>query len=170
MRKILFISVTLGILLCLCGCSKTSREDNGSPKTVFQTKFDNPEDLNLWSQSAGGVAYINDSSVKFDSITSCFRFETINLIPAQAGKTYELRLTAKVNRSVSGDPSYCVGYFMIHVIQGNEKLISDGFGDYPTWTKKSYSFSTTSGAYLKIYFLIGTTRGAWIDELELIEH
>ncbi len=170
MRTILFIAVASGILLFNCGCSKNSNEENGSPKTIFQTKFDNQEDLNLWSQSAGGVAYIEDSTVKFDSITSCFRFETINVIPAQAGKTYELKLTARVNRSISGDPAYCVGYFMIYVVQGNEKLILDGFGDYPDWTQKSYSFSTTSGAYLKIYFNIGTTRGAWIDEIALIEH
>ena len=36
---------------------------------------------------------------------------------------------------------------------------------FTSWTQKSYSFEATSSASVKIKFLVGTTRGAWIDDL-----
>lgn len=158
------------IIFMLYSCKKDSNEDNtNSPKTIFSSKFENQNDLNLWNQSSGGQAIIDANAVKFDSITECFHFETLNLIPVQKGKTYELKLTGKVNSSVSGDPAYCVGNFMIYIVQGSTNIISEGFGNYPSWTLRSYSFEATSSAAVKIKFLIGTTRGAWIDDIELIE-
>ncbi len=158
--------LVFGIITLLYACKKDS---TGAPITIFSTKFDNQADLNAWTQSVGGKAIIDANAVKFDSITDCFRFETLNLIPVQKGKIYELKLTGKVNSSTSGDPGLCAGDFLIYVVQGSTNLISESFGQYASWTQKSYSFEATSSASIKIKFLIGTTRGAWIDNLELIE-
>jgi hypothetical protein len=55
------------------------------------------------------------------------------------------------------------------LFRGSTNLISESFGQYGLWTQKSYSFEAASSAAVKIKFLVGTTRGAWIDDLELIE-
>jgi hypothetical protein len=141
-----------------------------SPKTIFSSTFGSQTDLNAWTQSSGGMAIIDSNAVKFDSITSCYSFETSNLIPVVKGKTYELKLKGKVNSSIVGDPGFCVGDFMIYVVQGSTNIIAEGFGNYPSYTTKSYSFEATSSASIKIKFLIGASRGAWIDNIELIEN
>ena len=166
MKKNQLVFLLFGIITILYACKKDS---TGAPITIFSTKFDNQADLNAWTQSVGGKAVIDANSVKFDSITECYHFETLNLIPVQKGKVYELKLTGKVNSSTSGDPGLCAGDFLIYVVQGSTNLISESFGQYGLWTQKSYSFEAASSAAVKIKFLVGTTRGAWIDDLELIE-
>ncbi len=158
--------LVFGIITVLYACKKDSTD---APTTIFSTKFESQTDLNAWTQSVGGKAVIDVNSVKFDSITECYHFETLNLIPVQKGKVYELKLTGKVNSSTSGDPGLCAGDFLIYVVQGSTNLISESFGQYGSWTQKSYSFEAASSAAVKIKFLVGTTRGAWIDNLELIE-
>jgi hypothetical protein len=166
----LLILIT-GIFTLFYSCKKNSdNSTNNSPNILFSSKFETQTDLNSWTQSSGGLAIIDSSAVKFTNITDCFQFETLNLIPVTKGKTYELKLTGKVNPAQSGDPVLCAGNFLIYVIQGSTIIISESFGNYPSWTQKSFSFEATSSASVKIKFLIGTTRGAWIDDLELIEN
>jgi hypothetical protein len=161
----------LFVLAIFSSCKKDSNEDTGNASRVlFTTNFESPNDLLAWSQSAVGKAVIDSNAVKFDSITGCFVFETINLFPIQKGKTYELRVTGKVNPSVSGDPVYCSGNFLVYIVQGDNYLISQSFGNYTSWTQKSFSFEAASSASVGIKFLVGTTRGAWIDSLSLIEN
>jgi hypothetical protein len=158
------------ILAILPGCKKDSTDNtSNSSAVIFSTTFEDQTALNAWSQTTGGQAVIDSSAVKFTNITECFHFETINLIPVVNGKTYELSLTGKVNSSQTGDPAMCVGDFMVYVVQGSTNLISDGFGKYPAWTERNYSFTATSSAAVKIKFLIGTTRGAWIKEIKLTQ-
>ena len=164
---------SLLILFCLMAlfssCKKDSDNNSISSNIVFKSTFDTENDLSAWSQSSGGQAIIDSSAVKFTNITNCFHFETINLIPVKSGKSYELHLRGKVNGLIQGDPVFCAGDFIIWVEQGNEHLISQSFGNYPDWTQRSFSFAANSSASVKIEFLIGTTRGAWIDSIELIE-
>lgn len=158
-------------LICVLGMiSSCSKDSEDGSNIIFSTTFSSQEDIQGWSQSAGGQAIIDSAAVKFTNITDCYHFETINPIPVTSGKTYELHLTGKVNQSQQGDPMLCAGDFIIWVIQGNEKLISQSFGNRPAWTKKSYSFVANSSASVKIEFLIGTTRGVWIDDIELTEN
>ncbi|MCX6251441.1 MAG: hypothetical protein NTX61_11900 [Bacteroidetes bacterium] len=170
MKTNFIILTVLGIALCFSGCKKKSTDDqNNSSKTIFSSKFETQAELNAWSQTSGGKAFIDGSAVKFDSITGCFHFETINLIPVKTGKSYELRLTGKVNYHLAGDPVLCAGDFIIWLVQGNTNLIDESFGNYPNWTQRSFSFTATSSASVKIEFLIGSTRGAWIDDIALVE-
>ena len=166
-----FLITLVGIITILYSCKKDSSENtSNSPNIIFSSKFENQNDLGAWTQSSGGQAVIDSSTVKFTNITECYHFETLNLLPVQKGKTYELKLTGKVNHSIAGDPAFCVGDFMIYVVQGSTNIISESFGNYSSWTQKSFSFEATSSASVKIKFLIGTTRGAWIDDLEFIEN
>jgi hypothetical protein len=169
-QAFIFFSI-LCTLAANTSCKKDSDDTSGSStNVVFSSKFDSQDDLNLWSQSSGGQAIIDSSAVKFTNVTNCFHFETKNLIRVQSGKSYELRLRGKVNESLQGDPMLCAGDFIIWVVQGNENVISQSFGNYPAWTQKAFSFEAKSSASVKIEFLVGTTRGAWIDNLELVEN
>jgi len=171
MKNSIIILTLLIVAFCFSGCKKKSTDDQStSSKTIFSSKFETQADLNAWSQDASGKARIDGSAVKFDSITGCYHFETINLIPVQSGKSYELRLTGKVNYHVAGDPVLCAGDFIIWIVQGSTNLIDESFGNYPNWTQRSFSFTATSSASVKIEFLIGTTRGAWIDDIELVQN
>jgi hypothetical protein len=171
MRHSIFFLALLCSISIISSCKKDSDDPSGSSTNViFSSKFDNQSDLDLWSQSSGGQAIIDSSAVKFTNVTNCFHFETKNLIRVQSGKSYELRLTGKVNESLEGDPMLCAGDFIIWVVQGNENVISQSFGNYPAWTQKAFSFEAKSSASVKIEFLVGTTRGAWIDNLELVEN
>jgi hypothetical protein len=111
--------LVFSIITVLYACKKDSTV---APTTIFSTKFETQTDLNAWTQSVGGKAVIDANSVKFDSITECYHFETLNLIPVQKGKVYELKLTGKVNSSTSGDPGLCAGDFLIYVVQGQHKF------------------------------------------------
>lgn len=163
--------ILIAIITVLSSCKKdTSDNSNNSNQIIFSSKFETQNDLSIWSQSAGGQAILDSSAVKFTNISGCFHFETVNLIPVQKGKSYELRLRGKVIESIQGDPVFCAGDFIVWVVQGNTILIDQSFGNYPSWTQKSFSFEATSSASVKIEFLIGTTRGAWIDDLEVIEN
>ena len=165
--KILF--TLIGIITVLSSCKKNSSDNStDASQVIFSSKFETQNDLNAWNQSVGGQAIIDSSAVKFTNISNCFHFETVNLIPVVKGKSYELRIRGKVNESIQGDPLYCAGDFIIWVVQGSTNIISQSFGNNPVWTQKSFSFEALSSASIKIEFLIGTTRGAWIDDLELI--
>jgi hypothetical protein len=165
--KILFTLV--GIITVFSSCKKSSSDNStNSSQVIFSSKFESQNDLSAWSQSAGGLAIIDSSAVKFTNISDCFHFETVNLIPVEKGKSYELRIRGKVNESIAGDPMLCSGDFIIWVVQGSTNVVSQSFGNYPSWTQKSFSFEALSSASVKIEFLIGTTRGAWIDDLELV--
>jgi len=171
MKASKFLFTLLGIIVFFSSCKKDSNDNSSNLMSIiFSSKFDTQNDLSVWSQSSGGQAIIDSSAVKFTNITNCFHFETVNLIPVQSGKSYELHLRGKVNESIQGDPVFCAGDFIVWVVQGNENVISQSFGNYPSWTQKSFSFEAKSSASVKIEFLIGTTRGAWIDDLELIEN
>ena len=170
MKASITLFTLLGIIVLFSSCKKDSNDNSSNPANViFSSKFDAQNDLNAWSQSAGGQAIIDSSAVKFTNITNCFHLETVNLIPVKSGKSYELHLRGKVNESIQGDPMFCAGDFIIWVVQGNENVISQSFGNYPSWTQKSFSFAAKSSVSVKIEFLIGTTRGVWIDYIELIE-
>jgi hypothetical protein len=170
MKASKFLFTVLSIIAFLSSCKKDSN-DNSSSSTniIFSSKFNNQNDLSAWSQSSGGQAIIDSSAVKFTNIINCFHFETMSLIPVKSGKSYELKIRGKVNESIQGDPMFCSGDFIVWVVQGNENVISQSFGNYPSWTQNSFSFESTSTVSVKIEFLIGTTRGAWIDDLELLE-
>jgi hypothetical protein len=171
-RKVLiFLFLLIGSITVLSSCKKEAGDNTGnSNQIIFSSKFETQNDLSAWSQSAGGQAIIDSSAVKFTNISGCFHFETVNLIPVRKGKSYELQLKGKVNESIQGDPALCSGDFIVWVVQGNTNVISQSFGNYPSWTQKSFSFEAASSTPVKIEFLIGTTRGAWIDNLELIEN
>jgi len=171
MKTVKILITLLGIIAILSSCKKNSGDNTGNPTIIiFSSGFENQNDLNAWTQSSGGQAIIDSSAVKFTNITECFDFETLNLLPVQKGKTYELKLTGKVNQAMGGDPALCVGNFMIYIVQGSTNIIAESFGNYPSWTQKSFSFEATSSASVKIKFLIGTTRGAWINDLEFTEN
>ena len=171
MKALKISFILIGIITVLSSCKKDASDNsNKSTQIIFSSKFETQNDLSAWSQSAGGQAVIDSSAVKFTNISNCFHFETVNLIPVVKGKSYELQLRGKVNESIPGDPVYCSGDFIIWVVQGSTNVISQSFGNYPSWTQKSFSFEATSSTSVKIEFLIGTTRGAWIDDLKLIEN
>ena len=141
MKALKFLFTVIGIITILSSCKKdTSDNSTNSSQIIFSSKFETQNELSAWFQSAGGHAIIDSSSVKFTNISNCFHFETVNLIPVVKGKTYELRIRGKVNESIQGDPLYCAGDFIIWVVQGSTNLISQSFGNYPSWTQKSFSF------------------------------
>jgi len=169
MKALKMLLTVISIITVLSSCKKdTSDNSSNSSQVLFSSKFETQNDLSAWSQSAGGQAIIDSSAVKFVNISNCFHFETVNLIPVVKGKSYELKIRGKVNEAIQGDPVYCAGDFIIWVVQGSTNLISQSFGNYPSWTQKSFSFEASTSAPVKIEFLIGTTRGAWIKDLELI--
>lgn len=172
MKTSRFLLPIIFIITIFSSCKKDSNDNsnNQTNKIIFSSRFETQNDLTVWIKSSGGDAIIDSSAVKFTNITGCFHYETMNLIPVQKGKTYELKLKGKVNYSIQGDPVFCAGNFIINVVQGDSYIIDQSFGNYPTWTQRSFSFEATSGASIKIAFLIGTTRGAWIDDIELIEN
>ena len=159
-----FVVISLGLLFSTC---KKNTSDSSQP--IFSAGFSTQSELNSWNQSDGGEAVIDSSAVKFTNITGCYHFETVNLIPVVQGKTYELQVRGKVNGSIAGDPMLCAGDFIVWVVQGSANVLSQSFGNYPSWTTKSFSFTATSSSSVKIEFLIGTTRGAWIDDIKLFE-
>lgn len=163
----LFIAL-IGIITIICSCKKDTTETTGIPvNIIFNSEFENQGDLADWTQSTGGQAVIDSSAVKFTNITECFSFETLNLIPVTKGRIYELKLTGKVNPAISGDPALCAGNFIIYVMQNGKNLVSESFGNHTSWTQESFSFETATAESIKIKFLIGTIRGAWIDDLVL---
>ena len=171
MKTFRILITMIGIITILYSCKKDCSDNTSkTPNILFSSKFESKTDLSLWTQSTGGQAIIDSATVKFTNITECFLFETLDLIPVQKGKTYELQLIGKVNPAIGGDPALCAGNFIIYIVQGSTNLISTSFGNYTSWTQKSFSFEATSSASIKIKFLIGTTRGAWIDNLEFIEN
>jgi hypothetical protein len=171
MKTLNVFFVILVISAFLFSCKKDSDNNSTStPTTIFSSKFDNQEDLSLWTQSAGGQAIIDSSAVMFTNITECFYIETLNLIPVHEGRVYELKLIGKVNPAQPGDPAFCAGNFMINVRQGSTILLNESFGHYTSWTKRSFSFEAETSSSINIKFFIGTTRGAWIDNLELVEY
>jgi hypothetical protein len=169
--KTLKISVTfLAIITVLYSCKKDST-DTVSPtsKTIFSTEFANQSDLDAWIQTSGGQAVIDSGAVKFTNITDCYHFESLNLIPVVKGKTYVLEILEKVNPALEGDPVFCAGNFLIYVVQDSSNLATGSFVLSTSWTHSTMSFKAANSAPIKIRFLIGTTRGAWIDKLELVE-
>jgi hypothetical protein len=169
MKAINILFILAAILMVLSSCRKDTGDTSGTPSNVlFHSDFTSSNDLSAWSQSAGGDAVIDSSAVKFTNITDCYHFETINLIPVQTGKSYELQIKGKVNESLSGDPMLCAGDFIVWVVQGSTNVISASFGNHPAWTQRSFSFQAASSAPVRIEFLIGTTRGAWIDSIDFI--
>ena len=101
MKASKFLFTLLGIIVFFSSCKKDSNDNSSNSKNIiFSSKFDTQNDLSVWSQSSGGQAIIDSSAVKFTNITNCFHFETVNLIPVQSGKSYELHLRGKVNESI----------------------------------------------------------------------
>ena len=167
MKNFLVFILVLFSAFSLSSCKKSSSTTGGgSGSSLFSSTFNTSSNLNAWLQSGGGEAVIDSAAVKFQNITGCFRFETANLISVQAGKSYTLKIRGKVNSSQQGDPALCAGDFLVYVTQGTTDLISASFGEFPAWTTNSWSFTVKSSASIKIHFLIGTTRGAWVDNLE----
>ena len=170
MKTVYLLLLITGTITLFYSCNKDSKDSaSNSSKIIFISQFENQNDLAAWTQSTGGEAVIDSAAVKFTNVTECFLFETLNLLPVVKGKIYELKITGKVNPAQSGDPGLCAGNFLIYVVQGSSNIISESFGNYTSWTQKSFSFEAISSASVKIKFLIGTTRGAWIDSIELIE-
>lgn len=168
-KKLLFLLI-IGIIFIGFSCKKKADSNESSTNSTSVTfKFENQSDLNFWIQSAGGEAIIDSGAVKFQNLTQCFSYESANLIPVSDGGSYVLKITGKVNESIQGDPGLCAGDFLIYVIQGNTNLLQTSFGNHPDWVIMPYSFVASSSAPVKIKFLIGTTRGAWIEKIELIE-
>ncbi len=168
MRTLISLLLLSGVVFMLGGCKKKSSTDTTTPPALFSCKFDSPADLNGWTANAGGEAVIDNGAVKFQNITSCFQYETANPIPVQQGKSYALKITGKVNYHLSGDPPLCAGDFLIYVTQDGNNLVSASFGDHPALTAVIYAFTATTAAGIKLKFLVGTTRGAWIDNIELV--
>ena len=171
MKTVKILIILTSTLLIVFACKKKSGESTSNALNIlFSSGFGNQNDLTAWTQSSGGQAVIDSSAVKFTNITECFLFETLNAIPVQNGKIYELRLTGKVNPALNGDPALCAGNFITYITQDNTNIVSESFGNNLSWTQKSYSFKATSSSPVKIKFLIGTTRGAWIDDIKFIEN
>jgi hypothetical protein len=171
MKTLRILIALIGIIPISYSCSKKSSDNTTSTQTtLFSSKFESSSDLSLWTQSTGGLAIIDSSAVKFTNITECFQFETMDLIPVQKGKSYELIINGKANPPQNGDPALCAGNFIIYIVQGSTNLLEASFGNYTSWTQRSFSFEAATSASVKIKFLIGTTRGAWIDDLKLIQN
>jgi len=169
MKPMITLLLLFGIFFMLCGCKKkSSTSQPAATASVFSNKFDTQADLAGWISTVGGEAVLDNGAVKFQNITSCFHYETASLIAVQQGKTYILKITGKVNYHVSGDPMLCAGDFLVEVIQEGNYLVSESFGDHPALTTVSYAFTAATSASIKIKFLIGTSRGAWIDNIELV--
>jgi hypothetical protein len=120
-------------IISFSGCKK--EESRG---TIFSSQFDTDADLSLWTVSSGGEATIENEALKLKVVSSCFAFETADLISVRKGKTYTLKFKGKVDPTLVGEPAYCVGDYMVYIIQGSDYLIQDGFGDYLDWTPKSF--------------------------------
>ncbi len=169
MKPLISLLLLFGVVFISDGCKKkSSASQTAAPAALFSSKFENQSDLQAWTASAGGEAVIDNGAVKFQNITSCFQFETASLIPVQQGKTYVLKITGKVNYHVPGDPVLCAGDFLIYVTQEGNNLVSASFGAHPSLTQMAYSFTAATSASINIKFLVGTTRGAWIDNIELV--
>lgn len=170
MKATLILSLCFSIIvLSFSSCDEdSSDEDDGG--AIFTSSFDYASDLNLWTQSAGGEAVIEQDHLKLKANSGCFVFETVDFISVEKGKSYTLKFKGKVDPPQIGDPAHCVGYFMVYIVQGSDYLIEDGFGDYPDWTQKSYGFEAPTSAGVRIRFMIGTEKGAWLDDLELIQN
>ena len=170
MKSTIFLLLIPCVMIFFPSCKKkTSETSNNGATVIFSSKFDTNTDLLKWSQSSGGNAVIDQNTAKLTATDGCFHVETIDLIPVLTGKTYILTFKGKVIQHQVGDPVLCAGDFLIYVMQGNTNLISQSFGNYPDWTQKSFSFQATSSAAIGIKFLVGTTRGAWIDDLTLTQ-
>jgi hypothetical protein len=170
MKTTIYLLLAACMLTLFSSCKKkTSETSDGGPTVIFSSKFDSSADLQLWSQSSGGLAVIDQNSAKLTATNGCFQFETKNLIPVVTGKSYILTFTGKVIQHEVGDPVLCAGDYLIYIMQGNSVLISHSFGNYPDWTQKSFSFQATSSSAIGIKFLVGTTRGAWVDDLTLTQ-
>jgi hypothetical protein len=170
MKKQILLLLIIGTIFIGSSCKKKAdSSESTSNSTSVTFKFENLSDLNYWTQSAGGEAIIDSGAVKFQNLTQCFHYETTNLIPVNNGESYVLKISGKVNESIQGDPGLCAGDFLIYVIQGSTNLIQTSFGNHPNWVIMSYSFVAASSAPIKIKFLIGTTRGAWIQKIEVIK-
>ena len=100
--KYFWLSITC-IILSFSSCEK---ESGG---IIFSSSFDNASDLNLWTQSSGGEALIEQDYLKLKAVTGCFVFETVDLIPVQKGETYTFKFIGKVDNPLIGDPAHCVG-------------------------------------------------------------
>jgi hypothetical protein len=167
-KIILLFIFSLSFFCTTCKKDPDPNTNNGST-VIFSSNFDTHADLVVWSQSAGGEAVIEQNLLKMVAKTSCFQFETIDSIPVQSGKTYVLKLWAKADSSASGDPHYCGGDFLVYVEQGSTDVITGNLGNYLLWTQKSYSFQAATSGSVIIKFLVGTTKGAWLNDLEFIE-
>jgi hypothetical protein len=160
-------------ILCMAFLLTTCKEDpepttNDGSIVIFSSTFDNHADLALWSQSPGGEAAIVQNTLNLVAKTSCFKFETKEAIPVQPGKTYFLNFWAKVDSASIGDTHYCGADFLVQVVKDSTNVVYGNIRNYG-WTQKSYSFQVASADSVSIEFLTGTTRGAWLGNLELIE-
>ena len=145
------------------GCQK-------SRGTLFVSHFDTAADLALWSPSAEGQAEIESNYVKLKAVSGCFQYETANEISVEKDKTYILKFKGKAEPTLLGETGYCANDFMVYVEQGNNNPVGVSFGNFTSWTQKTFSFTATSASPVRIKFLIGTTKGVWLDELEFSEN
>jgi len=171
MKTFLKFLMLAGLFLLFQDCKKSSSNDQTTtPVTIFSTDFTTTADLNIWTQSTGGTAVIDSGAVKFTNITECFSFETSTAIPIVFGKSYTFTITVKVNESHPGDPALCAGDFLLYIKQGTEYLVSESFGGHPEFSQQSFIFTPVKSNPILLQFLTGTTRGAWIDHIDIVQN
>lgn len=151
-----FSIVAVCILFMATSCKKDKNQ-------IFISEFNGQEDLDQWIISGDGDATIDNGSVSFTNIQSCFHLEVKELIDVSKDQSYKIKIRSKHNPSQIGDPAYCVGNMMIWVKQDSETLMMDGTTSGDDFIEQQFTFTTITGSPIQIEFLIGTINGAWID-------
>jgi hypothetical protein len=148
--------------LVLSSCEKSNAA------LLFEATFDDAEALTDWSASAGGRAEVVQGHVKLQALSDCFVFETLESFEVKAGRVYYLSYLGKITPFQIGDPTYCASFLTVKVMQGQQTLVSESFGGAPDWAAKGFSFQVTDNAPIKIRFEVGSYRGVWLDDVQLV--
>ncbi len=158
----LLVTILLFLVLALSSCDKTYAAK------LFEATFDDAAALAVWSASAGGRAEVVQGHLKLQAISDCFVFESLELFEVKANRVYYLSYLGKITPFQIGDPAFCTSFLTLKVLQNGRTLVSESFGGAPDWTAKGFSFQVTDSAPIQIRFEVGSYRGVWIDDVQLV--
>lgn len=142
--------------------------EKANSAVLLEATFDDASALTAWTANRGGRATVSQGHAALQALSDCFVFETVAPIEVKLNRTYYLSYLGKITPFQIGDPTFCNAFLVVRVMQNGQAIVSQSFGGAPDWQAKGFSFNVTDNAPILIRFEIGSYRGVWLDDVQLV--
>lgn len=177
----------------LWSCSKDNDSGNGDDadkivvidgqaySQVSTINITKGTDEQNWTSNSGGALYVDSTSNIGDSITlfmtateGCFSAEQRSGTPMITQQESVLQFSymlpeTSFNDIREGNGFTCAGACRMEIFQGEELLLSEWIRESDEWAELQFFFRTKQTEEVKIRLVVGSKKGLWIDNLNLLQ-